>query len=275
VTGQALAALRRSIAGLDSAAATLGGAAGFSLGHAAADAALGPLRRHGLHEVLAAAGQVPAAAGFVAGLLVRLGRRPVVWLRQDAAAREGGDLHAPGLAAFGLDPSRLLCVGARDARDLLKAAGDAFPADNDPVSGIGAVVIEFDGAPACLDLTASRRLLLAAQASGVAAVLLRPGGAAAASAATIRWEIAAAPSAGRIRAHGPGRPCFSVTVSRNRHGATGRWLMEWNGDAYSFHEPLPVAVVPAPVGRPDQAAPAGIGAGADAATWAGARRLSG
>ncbi|TCR70400.1 hypothetical protein [Bosea sp. BK604] len=277
---QAVTALRRSIAGLESAASSLGGEAAFSLGHDAADAALGPLRRHALHEVIASPSQAPAASGFIAGLLARLGRRPVVWLRQDAAGVEGGELHAPGLAGFGLDPARLLSVRGRDALAVLKAAQDAFPRGNDRRSGIGAVVIELNGAPSCLDLTASRRLVLAAREAGVTALLLRLGDGIAASAAVTRWEVSAAPSAGRVRAHGPGRPSFAVTVSRNRHGATGRWLMEWDSHAYSFREPLPVALVPTPARRPDQAQPGRIRSGnlaegAFAGTWPAARRVSG
>lgn len=268
---QAVTALRRSIAGLESAASSLGGEASFSLGHAAADAALGPLRRHALHEIVAVPSQAPAASGFIAGLLVRLGRRPIVWLRQDAAGAEGGELYAPGLAAFGIDPAWVLSVRARDALAVLKAAQDAFPRGNDRRSGIGAVVVELNGAPACLDLTASRRLVLAAREAGVTALLLRLGGGLAPSAAVTRFEIAAAPSAGRVRAHGPGRPSFAVTVSRNRHGATGRWLMEWDSHAYSFTEPLPVALVSTPARRPDQAQPGRVIAGA----WPAARRAAG
>lgn len=272
---QAVTALRRSISGLESTAASLGGEAGFSLGHEVADAALGPLRRHALHEIVAAAHQAPAASGFIAGLLMRLGRRPFVWLRQDAAGMEGGELHAPGLAAFGIDPARVLSVRARDALAVLKAAQDAFPRGNDRRSGIGAVVIELNGAPSCLDLTASRRLALAARAAGATALLLRLGEGAVPSAAVTRWEITAASSGGRVRAHGPGRPSFAVTVSRNRHGATGRWLMEWDSHAYSFREPLPVALVSAPTDRPDRSQPGRIHSGNIANAWPAARRASG
>lgn len=275
MSDHAIAALRRSIAGVDSAASSLGGEASFSLGHAAADAALGPLRRHALHEVVAASHQSPAATGFVAGLVARLGQRPLVWLRQDSAGAEGGELHAPGLAAFGLDPGRVLSVRGRDALAVLKAAGDAFPRGNDRRSGIGAVVIEIAGEPSCLDLTASRRLVLAARDAGATAFLLRLGSGFAPSAATIRWAVSAAPSAGRMRAHGPGRPSFSVGVLRNRHGATGQWVMEWDPHAYSFIEPLPVALVPAPARRPDQTAPGRIRSGNAAEAWPAARRANG
>jgi len=275
VSDHAVAALRRSIAGLESVSVSLGEEASFSLGHAAADAALGPLRRHALHEIVAAAHQAPAATGFVAGLIARLERRPVVWLRQDSAGAEGGELYAPGLAAFGLDPDRVLAVRGRDPLAVLKAAGDAFPRGNDPRSGIGAVVIELEGAPACLDLTASRRLVLAARDAGATAFLLRLGSSPAPSAATIRWSVSAAPSEGRMRAHGPGRPSFAVTVLRNRHGATGQWVMEWDSHAYSFREPLPVALVPAPAHRPDQTQPGRIRSGNIAEAWPAARRASG
>ena len=48
----------------------------------------------------------PPAFGFVAALVRRItgGRRHLLWIRQDFAARESGDLAMAGFAALGLDP---------------------------------------------------------------------------------------------------------------------------------------------------------------------------
>jgi protein ImuA len=73
----------------------------MALGHAPADAVLqGGLARGAMHEVFCEGGRQSAAAtGFVAGLARRVSpRRPLIWVRQDFAAREVGALSMSGLA---------------------------------------------------------------------------------------------------------------------------------------------------------------------------------
>ncbi len=80
----------------------------------------GGLLRGTLNEVVAvSAGDAGAACGFALALAARFvaekGRlaAPVVWVMEDAARAEGGAPYAPGLAAHGLDPARLLVVRAK------------------------------------------------------------------------------------------------------------------------------------------------------------------
>jgi protein ImuA len=258
VASSIVATLRRSIAGLEPYGAVDGGtsAAVFRLGHPAADSALGAMPAGLLHEVFAAtaADQGPAT-GFAACLAARAipDRAPVVWIRQDFAAREGGEIQAHGLAALGLDPGRVLLVEGRDARDVLRAAGDALA-----TRGLGAVVVEPWAAPKLLDLTTSRRLALLARENGVTAILLRVGAGPDASAAAIRWSVSAAPSTALqrvpgVESHGPGRPAFRVELLRHRRGVTGAWTMEWDGHDRAFCEPLSLPVAPAAAHRPPAA----------------------
>src|SRR3981189_1702174 len=144
-----------------------------ALGHADADATLqGGLALGAMHEVFAEAGRQSAAAtGFVAGLAGgAAARRPMVWVRQDFTEIESGALSMSGLAEFGLDPRLLVTVCAADVDTALRTAADAFACD-----ALGAVVLEVWGEARQLDLVASRKLTLAAQASGVTGLLLRLG----------------------------------------------------------------------------------------------------
>jgi protein ImuA len=254
VASSIVATLRRSIAGLEPYGADGGESTSvFRLGHPAADTVLGAMPAGLLHEVFAAtAADQGSATGFAACLSARAisGGAPLVWIRQDFAGREGGELHAPGLAALGVDPGRVLLVEGSDARDVLRAAGDALA-----TRGIGAVLVEPWGEPKLLDLTTSRRLALLARENGVTAILLRVAATPDASAAAIRWGIAAAPSTALqrvpgVESHGPARPAFRVALLRHRRGITGAWNMEWDGHDRAFCEPLSLPLAPAAAHRP-------------------------
>jgi protein ImuA len=259
-----LASLRERIAaiGKDGRSGALGGQAWrdlVPLGHGAADATLGGgLRRGALHELVPAApGDAPAAAGFALGFAARFGaaRRPWFWVRQDMAAQEAGELYGPGLAGFGLDPARLTIVAAADAQDVLRAGEEALRCPS-----LAAVLLEPWGDPKVMDLTASRRLVLAAEASGVPALLLRCGASGVPLAASTRWRIAAAVSAAPAGL-GPGHPVVEAALERSRTGRTGSWTLEWNAHERIFRLPAahPLPGHAASAGRPP-AAPAASGA---------------
>lgn len=219
------------------------------LGCAEIDAALdGGLATGLLHEALAAGGNDgPAAAGFAAALAQRTGKAPVVWVRQRFGEAEAGALHAPGLAAMGLDPGHLTLVHARHPRDLLTAGLEAVRCP-----ALGAVVLEAWGNSPLLDLTATRRLMLAAEASAVTTILLRVASDSARSVAFTRWQVGAAPSRA-LPADAPGLATFDITLLRNRAGPSGqRWRVEWDHGQQRFRPaaPIPRRVVPLPQRRP-------------------------
>jgi protein ImuA len=228
------------------------------LGHAEADAALqGGLALGAMHEVFAEAGRQSAAAtGFVAGLAGRAAaRRPLVWVRQDFTEIESGALSMSGLAELGLDPRLFVTVRAADVDSALRTAADALACD-----ALGVVVLEVWGEARQLDLVASRKLTLAAQASGVTGLLLRMSAEPQPSTAETRWIVGAAhsppaPSLMSAAANAWGAPMFDAQLVRNRHGPVGRWIMEWKCDECLFGKPAaypqPVAVTAAH--RPHQA----------------------
>lgn len=244
-----IAALKQRIARI--AALPAADAKRVALGCAGLDDAIGGgLARAALHEVMAASqADIAAATGFVAGLAARATTvRPMLWVRQAFVDSETGWLHGSGLAELGIDPTRLLLVRAHDALAVLRAGSDAVRS-----GALGAVVIEPWGMPPRLDLTASRRLALAAEASGVMTLLLRIAAEPRPGAAATRWLIAGAPSRA-LEANAPGPPAFAVTLDRSRTGGGGRnWVLEWDRDRQRFDEPgsapLSGAVVPIPADR--------------------------
>jgi protein ImuA len=250
-----LATLRGSIERIETHAdATASGR--VALGHADADAVLqGGLALGAVHEVFAEGRQSAAATGFVAGLAGLLGlagrataRRPLVWVRQDFTEIESGALSMSGLAELGLDPRLLVTVRAADVDTALRTAADALACD-----ALGSVVLEVWGQARQLDLVASRKLTLAAQASGVTALLLRVGAEPQPSTAETRWIVRAAHSPPAASAWGA--PLFDAQLVRNRHGPVGRWIMEWKCDECLFNKPAayPQPVAAAPAHRPHQA----------------------
>jgi protein ImuA len=222
-----------------------------ALGHAEVDATLqGGLALGAMHEVFAEAGRQGAVAtGFVAGLAGRLtARRPLVWVRQDFTEIESGALSMSGLAELGLDPRLLVTVRATDVDSALRTAADALACD-----ALGVVVLEVWGETRQLDLVASRKLTLAAQASGVTGLLLRMAAEPQPSTAETRWIVRAAHSPPWSSAWGA--PVFDAQLVRNRHGPVGRWIMEWKCDECLFGQPsaYPQPVAAAPAHRPHQA----------------------
>ncbi|CAL76463.1 conserved hypothetical protein [Bradyrhizobium sp. ORS 278] len=223
-----------------------------SLGHDEADAVLqGGLATGALHEVFAEAGrQAAAATGFVCGLAARVAaRKPLIWIRQDFAEREAGALSMSGLAELGLDPRRLVVVRAPDLDHALRTTADALACD-----ALGGVMLEVWGETQKLDLVASRKLTLAAQDSGVTALLLRVAADPEPSTAETRWMVRTAPSPPAAPWMAWGAPRLDAELIRNRHGQTGRWIMEWSPDACRFSEPAadPQPVAAAPVHRAHQ-----------------------
>ncbi|HWE75449.1 MAG TPA: hypothetical protein VG328_19975 [Stellaceae bacterium] len=168
-----------------------------------------------LHEIenAGAAGEDGAASLFLAGILARLTPpRPVLWCLQRA------DLHAPGLALAGLDAKRLVLLRAPNERDLLWAMEEGLRS-----RALAAVVGEVDA----LSMSASRRLQLAAESTGVVGfVLHRTASEAAASAAVTRWRVAALPSALVAGEPGIGQPRWRVELLRCRGGVPKAWDVE-------------------------------------------------
>jgi protein ImuA len=245
-------ALRRRLEGLERSGRAAVGALPF--GVAGIDRALpgGGLARGALHELRGAGGDAEdgaVAAAFLVGILARLDPpRPVLWCAAEA------DLYAPGVALCGLDPARLVLAEARSDRDILWAMEEGLRSP-----ALGAVVGELGALPSA----ASRRLQLAAAASGVTAFALRrwrTGEAAARQrdlpiAAATRWQVAALPGDVAAGEPGVGRPRWRVELWRCRGGMPAEWLVEACDAAGHVSLAVELADRPlAPPSRPRRAA---------------------
>ena len=216
----------------------LGDERGFASVQAAAAAAP-------LNEIRPAApGDAPAALGFaLAWALSACPTGLIVLAASELCFAETGWPHAEGLARYGAAFERLMLVRARKQNDALWASEEALRIPNAFVLCLTAPE------PKSLSLTATRRLLLAAERHGTRCLLARfdtltP------SAAWTRWAIAAAPSRGE--AHELGAPAFRAELERHRTGPAGfSWDIEWHAHARAFHErTLAGALVAASGDRP-------------------------
>src|SRR5918998_3006761 len=143
------------------------------------------LSRAAVHEVLEA--EPGAAAGFCALVLARAGGT-VLWIAAEP------DAWPPGLARFGLSSADFVLVQAPRPVDGLWAMEEGLRCS----AVAGALLVLRD-----LDLTAARRLQLAAESGGAIGLLLRPDTEeAGASAALTRWRVGALPGTGGAAAHG-------------------------------------------------------------------------
>jgi protein ImuA len=178
-----------------------------------------------LHDVqsdstLAGTAALSAFAGALAGRLTRLNGGYVLWCARGRDG-EGSSFYAPGLAQVGLAPHRLLAVRASSDAALLAVMEEALA---HPL--LAAVVGEIER----LSLTASRRLGLAAEKSGVTAFVLRtpPHKRAKTTesvAAAGRWRVTAAPSMPHaIPEAGTAR--LKLELLGSRAGAAGQWMIE-------------------------------------------------
>ena len=183
-----------------------------------------------LHEVLARAyGDRPSAFGFVFALLAtalssRSGPAIVVLTRK--AVLDFGRPYSQGLRQHGIEPERLVIVETRSDRDAHWALEEAVRSDACPAMVVAAVTGD-------LNLTASRRLNLAAAAQGTPLAVIRLAGATGTSAAATRWNVSSAPAeADRFGSFGRDR--WRARLERCRNGRPGEWLIEWTHGSHCF-----------------------------------------
>jgi protein ImuA len=243
---QHLSRLRRTISTAESFDETVPPRA---LGVAAVDAALGGGLACGtLHELSAAPLHLGSAAGFALalGALSRERAKETLWIATDFLGLETGSLYGPGLDQFGLSVERLLIARVARPVDALFAMEEALKC-----RALATVVAECGDVP---DLTATRRLTLAARQGGALGLMLRhkasEAGSPAPSAAQTRWRVAAAPSQ-PDEFGGLGPTTFSLSLTRNRRGPCGAWTLAWDHHEHAFSA-LSLGVAEAARDRPDR-----------------------
>ena len=216
-----------------------------------------------LHELAPAAPfQLGAASGFAVAVAAQASaqggasRGEVLWITTDFARGEGGGPYGPGLDRFGLSSSRLLVLTVSRPTDVLWAMEEGLRC-----RALACVIAELTGEGAEADLTATRRLSLAAR-DGVSArisglgLLIRHRATLMPSAAATRWHVAGSPSLPDRLARssgGLGRTRFDLSLRKNRRGPSGRWLVEWDHHERAFQPAISVGVAAPALDRPDRA----------------------
>jgi protein ImuA len=203
-----------------------------------------PLQQDGVHEFYAAQGRdgnaalapvlaPPLALALLCAVQARQPGETLLWLRLAKGKQARQRPYAPGLAELGIDPAAIVLMRLPDLQSLLRAGVDCVRH-----GGAATVVMEVDGRAPAFDLTASRRLALAAERSGTMVLIVRSGADPAPSAAHSRWQVASAPSM-PLPADAPGGPVFDVTLLRQRGGREGLNLqLEWDREQGMFRAPL-------------------------------------
>jgi len=173
-----------------------------------------------LSELFAAS---PRDCGWAGFLLPQVDRsKPLLWVQERMAILESGRIYPPGLAAD------IVHVEARDSRQALWAMEEGLRC-----SALSAVVGELWGDPAAVDFTATRRLAVASERSGVPCWLVRLAGTANLSGARMRWRIASAPSLpNSLDVRAPGPPAWDAELFRARGAAPGRWTIAHEADRF-------------------------------------------
>jgi protein ImuA len=186
----------------------------------------GGLARAALHEVVPEDFRaLPASWGFLLALakIVTAARPgPFFWPLLKGDEHEFGVPYGAGLKRFGLPAGKFLFARCASPRDALWAMEEALR-----LGGLGAVI---GRRTPRMNLTASRRLQLAAEKTATPIFLLRAPGDALVSAARTLWRVAPAPSA-RDRFGLMTNPRWTIALIRARGGGMGEWMVEWDHDA--------------------------------------------
>lgn len=181
----------------------------------------GGLPRGSIHEVKST--NLAAALAFAAILSARGHERGnIVYIAPDRS------LYPLGLSPLGVKPDQLLYLCTRKPQDLAWAVMEALRC-----SQVSAVIALLHG----LDLTASRRLQLAAETSQVTGFLLGRTNSAPIAAPITRWIIS--PVNGKA-VQGFDEPVWAVDLSYCRGGHPGKWILEWRGEKLNtvFAQPV-------------------------------------
>ena len=191
----------------------------------------GGLRPGCIHEVEGD----EAATGFCAALLARTGGPgghrgtaggSLLWLAQE------NDLYAPGLVRYGIGAGQLLVVsGLSRQADMLWAMEEALRC-----RALAGVVAEAEA----IGPAASRRLMLAAEGTGVLGLVLSRGGGgkgrrrgAGVSVAVSRWRVNSVPGTDGDGAD----PRWRVQLLHCRDGRPAEWRVGWGNDGWSARLP--------------------------------------
>jgi protein ImuA len=201
-----------------------------------------------LHEIVPAGMRdFGMAVGFAFSLAARASdsSRHTLWIQTDFAAIESGDIYGLGCDLFGFPARQLLLLKVSRPLDALWAMEKALKC-----RALSSVIAELPNDGSIADLTATRRLTLAAREGGGFGFLFRHRPSPLTSSAETRWEVAAAPSRPDPFG-GLGPAAFALSLTKNRRGPTGCWPVAWDHHERTFSA-LSLGMAETAFDRPDR-----------------------
>ena len=181
----------------------------------------GVFPRGAVHEFLSVQPEHQSAcSGFITALLKVLMRHGggCLWISTSRT------LFPPALNAFGIEPDQIIFIDLKREKDVLWVTEEALKCD-----GIAAVVSEIGE----VSLTASRRLQLASEKSGVTGFVVRNDPRKSNTTSCVaRWRITSIPCSSESGLPGVGFPRWNIELLKVRNGNPGAWQMEWSADHF-------------------------------------------
>lgn len=168
-----------------------------------------------VHEFYGQGHRSASALGFMAAIisLVAVKDQPALWITKSQ------EIFPQGLALFGIEPHRIIFMQVRRDCEALWAMEEGLRC-----KALAVTVGEVSDA----DLTATRRLQLAVEQSGVTGFLLRGSPKSSTSSACFSsWNIQSLPSHLDDGLPGVGFPRWRVELRKIRNGQPAQWDVEW------------------------------------------------
>lgn len=223
-----LAYLKQKIQGLEVYKQPLSGCIATGIEEIDQSLPCGSLPLAAIHEFITEnAEEGAAASGFLSGLLSSITKKDgyIVWIVKTL------NVFPPSLKCFGLNPDRIIFMELPKEKEALWAMEDALRCE-----GLAAVVCEVSDP----DLTATRRMQIAVEKSGVTGFILRMNPKKTGSTACVtRWHVKPLPSFLTEGLPGVGFPRWQVELVKVRNGRPGSWQIEWRaGKFHSIEEEL-------------------------------------
>lgn len=170
-----------------------------------------------IHEFVSDSNETASAtSGFLAGLLSSIMNKSglVIWINTTHA------IFPPALKYFGVSPDKIIFIHLKKEKEIQWVMEESLKC-----KGLSAVVSEMNG----LSFTASKRLQLAIEESGVTGFVIRnnshnlhP------TACVTRWRITSLPGGSLpVGMPGVGFPRWNVELLKVRNGKPGKWEVEF------------------------------------------------
>jgi len=172
---------------------------------------------------------VTASGGFVSGILSSLmhGSGATLWLSRTTS------VFPHGLTQFCIAPHHVLFITAKKEKEILWVIEEALQCNT-----LSAVVGELPE----LSFTASRRLQLLVEESGVPLFLLRHKPKNLSTSCVSRWRIQPIGSEIQDDLPGMGLPRWKVELLKIRNGKPGSWIVEWDTNHFRVVYPQTAVV---------------------------------